>query len=102
MFVRTALICVALTACAGAETSLEDAFCDLLAGTPGQAVTAAEDTTGAPEVAFEDTRVEVDLLEGEDGMWSGVVAYTADEAGSRLAPRPSALAASTKMRNPEK
>jgi hypothetical protein len=74
----------ALSACGGgsSETSLEQAFCEILASTTAEAVVATADLEGAPEVAFEDTRIEVDLLEQEDGSFAGVVAYTADEAGS--------------------
>lgn len=75
------LFLLVTTGCEPADTDLETAFCDVLGQSNAEAVTATADTSGAPEVAFEDVRVEIDLIEA-DSMFSGTVAYTPDEAGS--------------------
>ena len=80
--VLTAFITIATTACQGsAETALEDVFCDALAGPSLASVDATEAQAGAPETAVGEGHIEVALTAGEDGNYTGVVAYTADEAG---------------------
>lgn len=82
MIRNIALFTVVFAGCGSSETSLEDAFCDLLSSNGGEYVTASVDATGAPEVAVPDQRIEIDLVDEGDGLFFGVVAYTADEAGS--------------------
>lgn len=77
---RLVLVSLALSACAGTDTPLEQAFCNVLGGTNTRSISAATDPASAPESAFGDTRVEITLQ--NDGQYVGVVAYTADEAGS--------------------
>lgn len=77
---RLAMCALIFTACASPETDLEESFCALLADRPARSVDAVSDG-GGPDVAVEDERVDIALVDG-GGTWSGTVAFTADEAGS--------------------
>lgn len=76
------LITIPTTGCnSGADTNLEDAFCQVLALDNAEVFTAAAAQSSAPDVTAEDLRVEIELVDNGDGMFSGLVAYTPDEAG---------------------
>lgn len=77
---RIAVLTVLVSACAG-DTPLEQAFCDVLAGSASRAITATSDEEKAPESAFDATRIDISLFEDED-VYLGFVRFTADEVGS--------------------
>ena len=78
LFTAFAFACVG-----GKDTDLETAFCELLANGPEVDVTAdAEGEGEGPEIALADQKVEIALVEGDDGLFSGVARFTPDEPGA--------------------
>ncbi|MBX2802957.1 MAG: hypothetical protein KTR31_35065 [Myxococcales bacterium] len=71
-----------LTACGGSatDTDLETAFCELLENGREKDVVATATATDAPEVAFDNRQVEIELV-GSPGAYSGYATFTPDEPG---------------------
>ena len=60
---------------------VEEELCEHMAEGPAVAVTAGSTLTDAPDVSTEHTRHDVTLLADEGSVYSGSVAFAADEAG---------------------